>query len=107
MKNDAGPRLFGDALGAPDSLKGSLDRVGRNDLLRVAEDRLTPEAIDEMAKAPDTAEVALMDAQRLIADATASKVLPAVESRGWQHHDWHRPRNNSELLASTFAWRAQ
>lgn len=68
QKNDAGPRLFGDALEAPDILKGSLDRVGRNDLLRVAEERLTPQALDEMAKSPETAEASIMDAERLIAD---------------------------------------
>jgi hypothetical protein len=75
-KNDAGPRLFGDALGAPDILKGSLDRVGRNDLLRVADERLTPEAIDELAKAPDTAQAAIMDAERLIADNEERQLGP-------------------------------
>jgi hypothetical protein len=76
MKNDAGPRLFGDALGAPDILKGSLDRVGRNDLLRVADERLTPEAIEKLAIDPKTAEAAIMDAERLIADNEAKQLGP-------------------------------
>lgn len=68
MKNDAGPRLFGDALGSADILKSSLERVGRNDLMRVAEERLTPENIQKLYDSPETAEVAIMDAERLIAD---------------------------------------
>lgn len=68
MKNDAGPRLFGDALEAPDILKSSLERVGRNDLLRVAEDRLTPEATEKLALDPQTAEASIMDGERLAAD---------------------------------------
>jgi len=34
-----------------------------------------------------------------------ARVAPEVESRGWQHNAWHRPRGNPDLLASTFAWR--
>ncbi|TBY41587.1 hypothetical protein [Rhizobium leguminosarum] len=68
MKNDAGPRLFGDALGAADILKGSLDRVGRDDLYRIAEERLTPEAIEELAASPEAREAAVMDGERLVAD---------------------------------------
>lgn len=68
MKNDAGPRLFGDALGSADILKSSLERVGRNDLLRVAEERLTPEAVEKMSADPLVDEVAVMDAQRLRMD---------------------------------------
>ena len=68
MKNDAGPRLFGDALGSADILKSSLERVGRNDLLRVAEERLTPEAVEKMSVDPLVDEVAVMDAQRLRMD---------------------------------------
>jgi len=74
MKNDAGPRLFDDPLGAPDILKSSLERVGRNDLMRVAEERLTPEAVEKLAEDPMTAEVAVMDAQRLRAERTGIKV---------------------------------
>lgn len=74
MKNDAGPRLFDEPLGAPDILKSSLERVGRNDLMRVAEERLTPEAMDKIAEAPETAEVAIMDAQRLRAETSGIKV---------------------------------
>ncbi|MDI7862529.1 hypothetical protein MRS76_11210 [Rhizobiaceae bacterium n13] len=68
MKNDAGPRLFGDPLGAPDILKSSLERVGRDDLLRVVDERLTPEAVQKIADSPETSEVAIMDAQRLRAE---------------------------------------
>lgn len=68
MKNDAGPRLFGDALGSADILKSSLERVGRNDLMRVAEERLTPEAVEKMTADPLVDEVAVMDAQRLRMD---------------------------------------
>ncbi|MBD9540104.1 hypothetical protein IB276_11630 [Ensifer sp. ENS04] len=74
MKNDAGPRLFGDALEASDILKSSLERTGRNDLLRVAEERLTPEAVDKLAEDPMTAEASIMDAQRLRAERSGIKV---------------------------------
>ncbi|ASY64482.1 Phage protein [Sinorhizobium sojae CCBAU 05684] len=74
MKNDAGPRLFGEALGAGDILKSSLERVGRNDLLRVAEERLTPEAVEKLDDDPLTAEAAIMDAQRLRAERSGIKV---------------------------------
>ncbi|QHW26662.1 hypothetical protein GYN07_21010 [Rhizobium leguminosarum bv. viciae 248] len=89
MKNDAGPRLFGDALAAPDILKGSLDRVGRNDLLRVADERLTPEAIEKLATSPETAEASIMDGERLVAD-----VEEAVNRRA-------RWEKESERLLST------
>lgn len=75
MKNDAGPRLFGDALTAPDILKSSLDRVGRNDLYRVAEERLTPDAIDRLADDPAVVEASIMDGERLIADTEPQRVM--------------------------------
>jgi hypothetical protein len=79
-KNDAGPRLFGDALEAPDILKSSLERVGRQDLQRIAEERLTPEAIEKMAKAPETADASIMDARRLIADDEERQLGPIGSS---------------------------
>lgn len=75
MKNDAGPRLFGDALGSADILKSSLERVGRNDLYRVAEERLTPENIQKLYDSPETTEVAIMDGERLIADVEPQRVM--------------------------------
>lgn len=36
-----------------------------------------------------------------------AKVTPAVHKLGYRHNGWHRPRNNDELLATTFAWRYQ
>lgn len=74
MKNEAGPRLFGEALTAPDILKGSLDRVGRNDLYRIAEERLAPDAVSKLADAPDVAETVVMDAQRLRAEQPDTKI---------------------------------
>lgn len=74
MKNDAGPRLFGDALGSADILKSSLERVGRSDLHRVAEERLTPENIQKLYESPETAEVSVMDAERLYADLEENAV---------------------------------
>lgn len=79
MKNDAGPRLIGDPLTAPDILKGSLERVGRDDLYRVADERLTLARIDEIAAAPDTAEASIMDAERLIADNEAAQLGPITD----------------------------
>lgn len=76
MKNDTGPRLFGDALGSADILKSSLERVGRSDLHRVAEERLTPENIQKLYESPETAEVSVMDAERLIADNEARQLGP-------------------------------
>lgn len=78
MKNDAGPRLFGDPLGSADILKSSLDRVGRNDLMRVAEERLTPENIQKLYDSPETAEVSIMDAERLIMDNEERQLGPMV-----------------------------
>ena len=75
MKNDAGPRLFGDALDAPDILKSSLDRVGRQDLGRIAEERLTPEAVEKLREEPATAEASIMDGERLIADSEPGRVM--------------------------------
>jgi hypothetical protein len=44
VKNDAGPRLFGEPLEASDVLRSSLAKAGREDLEAVAAERLTPEA---------------------------------------------------------------
>lgn len=74
MKNDAGPRLFDEPLASTDILKSSLERVGRNDLMRVAEERLTPEAVEKLAEDPMAAEVGVMDAQRLRAERTGLTV---------------------------------
>lgn len=68
MKNDAGPRLFGAALDATDILKSSLERAGRSDLHRIAEERLTPEAVTRLEDDPAVADVSIMDGERLIAD---------------------------------------
>lgn len=72
MKNDAGPRLFGDPLGAPDILKSSLDRVGRQDLVGIASERLTPEALAKLEVDPAISEAAVMDSERLVADVEES-----------------------------------
>lgn len=72
MKNDAGPRLFGDPLGAPDILKSSLDRVGRQDLVGIASERLTPEALAKLEVDPAISEAAVMDGERLVADVEES-----------------------------------
>lgn len=73
QKNDAGPRLFGDALEAPDVLRSSLARVGRQDLEAVAAERLTPESTAKLAQADDTADAVIMEAERMRADALAGK----------------------------------
>lgn len=65
MKNEAGPRLFGEALGAGDVLGSALKRAGRHDLESVALDRLTPENIEKMAKEPATAEAVIAEGERL------------------------------------------
>ena len=64
-KNEAAPRLFGDALGADDILRSSLARVGREDLQPLIADRLTPEAVDKLAKGADTMDAVIQEAQRL------------------------------------------
>lgn len=73
-KNDAGPRLIGDPLSAPDILKSSLERVGREDLMRVANERLATESIDKLSQAPEAAEASIMDAQRLRSERSGLKV---------------------------------
>ena len=74
MKNEAGPRLFGDALTAPDILKGSLERVGRDDLYRIAQERLAPDLVDKLADDPAVVETVVMDAQRLRVEQPEAKV---------------------------------
>jgi len=85
-KNDAGPRLIGDPLSAPDILKGSLERVGRNDLYRVVDERLTPERIDEIEAAPETVEATIMDAERLIADNEERQLGPISDDSSPKPH---------------------
>ncbi|MBB4066750.1 hypothetical protein [Gellertiella hungarica] len=68
MKNDSGPRLFGEPLGAPDILKSSLDRVGRSDLAQIAEERLTADAVEEIAAKPQTVDAHIQAAQQLRAE---------------------------------------
>ena len=38
-------------------------------------------------------------------DLVLAQVVPAVAKLGYKHNDWHRPRNNGTVLATTFAWR--
>lgn len=38
-------------------------------------------------------------------DLVLARVAPAVETMGYRHNGWHRPRNNDAVLATTFAWR--
>jgi hypothetical protein len=74
LKNDAGPRLFGEALGTGDVLQSTLARIGRQDLEAVALARLTPENIEKIAAEPATAAAVVEDAQKLLdleADRTA------------------------------------
>lgn len=65
MKNDAGPRLFGDALDAGDVLRSSLTRVGRQDLEAVAAERLTPVAIEKIVESDETVDAVILEAERM------------------------------------------
>jgi hypothetical protein len=38
-------------------------------------------------------------------DLLVLRVVPLVRKLGWRHNNWHRPRNNNAVLATTFAWR--
>ena len=98
MKNDAGPRLFGDALGASDILKSSLDRVGRQDLMQVAEERLSPAAIDKLAEAPETVEASIMDGLRLVADNEEQVVAGKSEPIRIDIGDGRGERTLDEIL---------
>ena len=41
-------------------------------------------------------------------DFVLMDAAPQVDRCGWHHHDhWHRPRGSDQVLATTFAWRAQ
>lgn len=80
-KNDAGPRLFGDPLSAGEVLTSSLARVGRQDLERVAADRLTPEALDKMASATETADAVVEEARRLDQSARAQNFAGRARAR--------------------------
>jgi hypothetical protein len=84
MKNDAGPRLFGDPLGAPDVLRSSLARVGRTDLEAVAAERLTPERMDEIAEADDTLDAVIMEAERMRAASHGARKPPRPASLTYQ-----------------------
>lgn len=65
MKNDAGSRLFGDPLESADVLRTSLAKADREDLIAVANDRLTPSHVEEVAKAQDTSDAVLREAMRI------------------------------------------
>lgn len=65
LKNDAGARLFGEPLESSDVLRNSLAKADREDLIAVANDRLTPENIEAMAKANDTSDAVLREAIRI------------------------------------------
>jgi len=65
LKNDAGARLFGDPLESADVLRTSLAKADREDLIAVANDRLTPEHVEEVAKAQDTSDAVLREAIRI------------------------------------------
>ncbi|WP_259667253.1 hypothetical protein [Rhizobium lentis] len=110
MKNDAGPRLFGDALQASDILKSSLDRVGRQDLMRVAEDRLTPDAIERLENDLDVTEAAIMDAERLLADREEELGRQRAAQRRMEAEDaFHRDlpvRSLDDLYAMAEKWQA-
>ncbi|MGY5803379.1 hypothetical protein ACXHMN_18780 [Rhizobium sp. LEGMi12c] len=68
MKNEAGPRLFGEPLEAGDVLRTSLAKAGREDLEAVAAERLTPEAVEKIATSPETEDAVIQSARKLIAD---------------------------------------
>ena len=38
-------------------------------------------------------------------DFVAHKAAPVIHQKGYRCDSWHRPRDNAELLATTFAWR--
>lgn len=91
MKNEAGPRLFGDALDAPDILKSSLDRVVRSDLGRIADERLTPEAVATLVDDPAVREAAVMDGERLIADTEPRRIMVDIG-------DGHGERDLADIM---------
>lgn len=66
MKNDAGDRLFGAPLDNTDVLRTALSKAEREDLINVVNERLTPEKIDEIAAATDTADAIVRDAQQIL-----------------------------------------
>lgn len=65
LKNDAGDRLFGEPLGSTDVLRTSLAKADREDLIHLANERLTPEAMDKISKAPETADAIVMEGERI------------------------------------------
>lgn len=102
MKNEAGPRLFGDALDAGDILKSSLDRVGRQDLQRIAEERLTPEAIEKLRDDPQTVEASIMDGERLIADTEPRRIkVDLGDGRGERDLDDIMREADDEIAAAS------
>ncbi len=76
MKNDAGPRLFGQPLEAGDVLRTSLAKAGREDLEAVAAERLTPAEVEKIAAAPETEDAVIMNARKLIADNEERQLGP-------------------------------
>ena len=66
-KNLAGDRLFGEALEQADVLKSSLDKVGRSDLVPLAEARTTPEAIEKILNDPAVDDAVLLEGDRMLA----------------------------------------
>lgn len=75
LKNTAGPRLLGDELGAGDVLATALAKAGREDLIPMARDATSPEAIDlALAKPERIDDTALVEAQRILGERKGASV---------------------------------
>lgn len=68
LKNDAADRLFGNPLESADVLRTSLAKANREDLIQLANERLTPDAVDKIASAPETADAIVMEGERIRAE---------------------------------------
>lgn len=75
-KNTTDARLFGEPLGQRDVLSASLAKSGREDLIRPAEEAITPEAIDEALRGSPEQDAAVEHRVEQMQDNTPDVQIP-------------------------------
>lgn len=99
LKNDAGARLFGEPLESSDVLRTSLAKADREDLIALTNERLTPENMEKIAAASDTAEAVVMEGERLRA-ANADLKIDLGDGLGERSLDDIFEEADSEIAAA-------
>lgn len=80
LKNTADERLFGHALSQTDVLTTALRKAGRDDLIGLAEERLTPALVEKSLSDSAIGDAVLLDLDRLRASRMGSAEVDGLES---------------------------